>query len=47
VLFPLDGISPATRAAAIGYLDSLSLTATQKVEQAGTFLLSSREFLTH
>jgi hypothetical protein len=47
VLFPLDGISPATRTAAIGYLDSLSLTDAQKVEQAGTFLLSSREFLTH
>lgn len=47
VLFPLDGISAATRTAAIAYLDAISVTAPQKVEQAATFLLSSREFLTH
>ena len=47
VLFPVDGVSPATRAAAIAYLDSIAATDAQKVEQAGAFLLSSREFLTH
>jgi uncharacterized protein (DUF1800 family) len=47
VLFPLAGVSPATRTAAIGYVDSLTATDAQKVEQAGAFLLSSREFLTH
>jgi hypothetical protein len=47
VLFPLGGVSTATRAAAIGYLNALVATNTQKVQQAGAFLLSSREFLTH
>ncbi|MEO8605431.1 MAG: DUF1800 domain-containing protein [bacterium] len=47
VLFPVGGVSPATRSAAISYLNSISATAAQKVEQAGAFLLSSREFLTH
>jgi uncharacterized protein (DUF1800 family) len=47
VLFPLAGVSDVTRTAAIGYLDSLTATNAQKVEQAGAFLLSSREFLTH
>lgn len=47
VLFPLGGVSPETRTAAIGYLGSISATGPQKVEQAGAFLLSSREFLTH
>ena len=47
VLFPIAGVSAATRTAAIGYLDSLTATDAQRVEQAGAFLLSSREFLTH
>jgi hypothetical protein len=47
VLFPLGGVSSTTRTAAIAYLDSLSATNTQKVQQAGAFVLSSREFLTH
>jgi uncharacterized protein (DUF1800 family) len=47
VLFPLAGVSTATRSAAIAYLDSLTATDDEKVEQAGAFLLSSREFLTH
>jgi uncharacterized protein (DUF1800 family) len=47
VLFPLGGVSAATRSAAIGYVGSISATAAQKVEQAGAFLLSSRDFLTH
>jgi uncharacterized protein (DUF1800 family) len=47
VLFPLGGISSQTRASAIAYLDALVATPTQKVQQAGAFLLSSREFLTH
>jgi uncharacterized protein (DUF1800 family) len=47
VLFPLGGVSSQTRTAAIAYLDALIATPTQKVQQAGAFLLSSREFLTH
>ena len=47
VLFPLDGVSAATRTAAIAYLDSLTATDAERVEQAGAFLLSSPEFLTH
>jgi len=47
VLFPLAGVSDATRTAAISYVDSLAATNAQKVEQAGAFLLSSREFLTY
>lgn len=47
VLFPLGGVSTTTRGAAIAYLDSLAATNAQKVEQAGAFLLSSREFLSH
>lgn len=46
-LFPLGGVSPATRTAAINYLGSIAASDAQKVEQAGAFLLSSREFLTH
>ncbi len=47
VLFPLEGVSTETRSAAIAYLDVIDGGATdaQKVEQAGAFLLSSREFL--
>ncbi|MGH7787220.1 MAG: DUF1800 domain-containing protein [Candidatus Binatia bacterium] len=47
VLFPLGGVSPATRSAAIDYLNSIGATDAQQVEQAGAFLLSSPEFLTH
>lgn len=47
VLFPVAGVSPTTRAATIAYLDSLAASDPQRVEQAGAFLLSSREFLTH
>jgi hypothetical protein len=47
VLFPVEPISTATRNAAIAYLGAISASPTQKVEQAGAFLLSSREFLTH
>jgi uncharacterized protein (DUF1800 family) len=47
VLFPVAGVSQATRNAAIGYLDSLAATDAEKVQQAGAFLLSSREFLLH
>jgi len=47
VLFPVAGVSQATRTAAIGYLDSIAATNAQKVQQAGAFLLSSREFLLH
>ncbi|HYD47132.1 MAG TPA: DUF1800 family protein, partial [Terriglobales bacterium] len=48
VLLPLAAVTPATRSAAIGYLDSLvTATNAEKVEQAGAFLLSSPEFLTH
>jgi uncharacterized protein (DUF1800 family) len=48
VLFPLGDVSSTTRTAAIAYLDSLAAaTDAQKVEQAGAFLLSSAEFLTH
>ena len=47
VLFPLAGVSPATRTAAVGYLDAIAASDGQKVEQAGAFLLSSAEFLTH
>jgi uncharacterized protein (DUF1800 family) len=47
VLFPLAGVSPGTRAAAVAYLDSIPATDVQKVQQAGAFLLSSRDFLTH
>jgi len=47
VLFPVAGVSQTTRSAAIGYLDSLAATDPQKVQQAGAFLLSSREFLLH
>lgn len=47
VLFPLAGVSATTRDGAIAYLDSLTATNAQKVEQAGAFLLSSREFLAH
>ena len=47
VLFPLGGVSTTTRNAAVAYLDGLTATNAQKVEQAGAFLLSSREFLSH
>ena len=47
VLFPLAGVSSATRTAAIAYVGSLAATNAQKVEQAAAFLLSSPEFLTH
>jgi hypothetical protein len=47
VLFPVDGVAPATRTAAIAYLDSITATDAQKVQQAGAFLLASRDFLTH
>ncbi|MDX2168185.1 MAG: DUF1800 domain-containing protein [Deltaproteobacteria bacterium] len=47
VLFPVEPISTATRNAAIAYLAAISATPAQRVEQAGAFLLSSREFLTH
>lgn len=47
VLFPVAGVSAATRTAAIGYLDAIPASAAEKVEQAGAFLLSSPEFLTH
>jgi uncharacterized protein (DUF1800 family) len=47
VLFPVDGVAPATRSAAIAYLDSIAATDAQKVEQAGAFLLSSRDFITY
>jgi uncharacterized protein (DUF1800 family) len=47
VLLPVGGVSPETRSAAIAFLNSIAATNAQKVEQAGTFLLSSREFLTH
>lgn len=46
-LFPVDGVAPATRTAAIAYLDSIAATDAQKVEQAGAFLLASRDFLTY
>jgi uncharacterized protein (DUF1800 family) len=48
VLFPLAGIEADTRSAAIVYLDAIAAAAAtdaEKVEQAGAFLLSSREFL--
>ncbi len=47
VLFPVAGVSPETRSAAIAYLGSIAASDPQKVEQAGAFLLSSRDFLTH
>lgn len=48
VLFPVAGVSPATRSAAISYLDAIpGAPAAEKVEQAAAFLLSSPEFLTH
>jgi uncharacterized protein (DUF1800 family) len=47
VLFPLAGISSATRTAAIGYLDAIAASDGQRVAQAGAFLLSSADFLTH
>ena len=47
VLFPVDGVAPATRTAAIAYLDAIAATDAQKVEQAGAFLLASRDFLTY
>jgi uncharacterized protein (DUF1800 family) len=47
VLFPVDGVAPATRSAAIAYLDSIAASSTQKVQQAGAFLLASRDFLTY
>lgn len=46
VLFPVTGVSAATRTAAIAYLGSIGASSAQRVEQAGAFLLSSREFLT-
>jgi len=47
VLFPVDGVSTATRNGAIAYLDSIAGTPAQRVAQAGAFLLSSRDFLTY
>lgn len=48
VLFPVAGVSTATRNAAIAYLDAIPVApAAEKVEQAAAFLLSSPEFLTH
>ncbi|MEO6029813.1 MAG: DUF1800 domain-containing protein [Candidatus Binatia bacterium] len=47
VLFPVDGVAPATRTAAIAYLGSIAATDVQKVQQAGAFLLASRDFLTY
>ncbi len=47
VLFPVDGVAPATRTAAIAYLGSIAATDAQKVQQAGAFLLASRDFLTY
>jgi uncharacterized protein (DUF1800 family) len=47
LLFPVDGVAPATRTAAIAYLDAIAATDAQKVQQAGAFLLASRDFLTY
>jgi uncharacterized protein (DUF1800 family) len=47
VLFPVAGVAPATRTAAIAYLDAIAATDAQKVQQAGAFLLASRDFLTY
>ena len=47
VLFPVDGVLPPTQATATAYLDSIAATSAQKVEQAGAFLLASRDFLTY
>jgi hypothetical protein len=47
VLFPVDGVAPATQATAVAYLDAIAATDAQRVEQAGAFLLASRDFLTY
>jgi len=47
VLFPVDGVAATTRTAAIAYLDAIAATDAQKVQQAGAFLLASRDFLTY
>lgn len=47
VLFPVDGVAPATQATAVAYLDAISATDAQRTQQAAAFLLATRDFLTY